>query len=432
MTRFFSLQIVLSAILAFMLPTAAAEKILLQNASLIDVQTGRVLNDRSILIEEGVIKTIGADRLAGTPDAIGADRIDLKGAFILPGLSDAHVHITRFANMQGLRRLTVSVPKSAIIGVNNAEKTLMAGFTTIRNLGAEGYADVALMQAIDEGLVAGPRIIASGPSLGITGGHCDSNLLPPRFEHSKEGVADGPWAVREKVRQNVKYGATVIKFCGTGGVLSKGTRLGAQQFTLEEMRAIVDEAHLLGLKVAVHAHGTDGIATALEAGVDSVEHASIISDESIDAAVEAGAHLSMDIYVSDYILSIGEEAGFLPESLDKERQIGRLQRERFQAAHEAGAKIAFGTDAGVYPHGTNAKQFAKMVEWGMSPLEAIQAATINNADLFGLSDQIGDIAVGKAADIIATDMNPLQDITALEDVGFVMKSGKVFKNEINP
>jgi imidazolonepropionase-like amidohydrolase len=286
------------------------------------------------------------------------------------------------------------------------------------------------MQAINDGEVPGPRIIPAGMALGITGGHCDNNLLPYEYDVTAGGVADGPWAVRQKVRQNKKYGAEVIKFCGTGGVLSKGTSLGAQQFTLEEMSAIVDEAHLLGLKVAVHAHGTKGIQTALEAGVDSVEHASMISDESIALAVAHGAYLSMDIYVSDFILSEGEAAGILEESLAKERQIGRIQRERFKAAVDAGAKIAFGTDAGVYRHGLNARQFAYMVDWGMTPIQAIQAATIANAALFGLEDEIGSIAVGKSADIIAVDANPLQDIRALEDVDFVMARGTVYLDKL--
>ena len=234
--------------------------------------------------------------------------------------------------------------------------------------------------------------------------------------------------MRQKVRENKKYGAEVIKFCGTGGVLSKGTTIGAQQFTLEEMQAIVSEAHELGLKVAVHAHGAKGIQTALEAGVDSVEHASLISDESLTLAVKQGTFLSMDIYVSDFILGEGEAAGILPESLEKEKIVGQAQRERFQAAVKAGAKIAFGTDAGVYTHGLNARQFALMVKWGMSPAEAIRAATLGNAELFGLKDQIGSLSVGKRADIIAVDGDPLADVRQLEDVDFVMKDGAVFYN----
>jgi imidazolonepropionase-like amidohydrolase len=366
---------------------------------------------------------------ASTYDAVGGDTIiDMTGRYILPGLSDSHVHLTSAADIHGYRRLAVSTPRQAITGVVNAKTTLMAGFTTVRNLGAKGYTDIDLRDAINDGDVPGPRILASGPSLGITGGHCDSNLLPFEYKEKSDGVADGPWAVRQKVRQNVKYGADVIKFCGTGGVLSKGTKVGAQQFTLEEMQAIVDEAHLLGLKVAVHAHGFEGIATAIKAGVDSVEHSSFITDKSIKAAKEAGIYLSMDVYVSDYILSEGEAAGILEESLAKERLVGRMQRERFQAAVEAGASIAYGTDAGVYPHGQNAKQFANMVEWGMTPAQAIYAATFGNAKLFGLSDKIGKLAPGYYADLIAVSQNPLEDVGVLERVEFVMKDGEIYKD----
>jgi len=353
--------------------------------------------------------------------------IDLSDMTVLPGLSDSHVHLTSDATVHGYKRLTVSTPRAAITGVVNAKKTLMAGFTTVRNLGAPGFADVDLMHAINDGDIAGPNIIPAGRSIGITGGHCDNNLLPYEYKVTSGGVADGPWAVRAKVRENNKYGAKVIKFCGTGGVLSKGTKIGAQQFSFEEMKAIVDEAHLLGLKVAVHAHGADGIETAIRAGVDSVEHSSLISDEGLRLAKRNGTYLSMDIYVSDYILSEGEAAGILEESLAKERTVGKAQRERFQAAVEAGVKVAFGSDAGVYPHGQNGRQFAYMVKWGLTPMEAIQASTIGNADLFGTAETHGSIAVGKRADIIAVDEDPLDDVATLEDVDFVMKDGVVYK-----
>jgi len=271
-------------------------------------------------------------------------------------------------------------------------------------------------------------MIAAGPSLGITGGHCDNNLLPSEYGAKGDGVADGPWAVRQKVRENKKYGADVIKFCATGGVLSKGTKIGAQQYTLEEMKSIVDEAHMAGLKVAAHAHGAVGIATAIRAGVDSIEHASYITPTSIRLAREKGTYLSMDVYVSDYILSEGEAAGILEESLAKERIVGKIQRENFKKAVASGANIAFGTDAAVYPHGQNGRQFAYMVDWGMTPLQSIQAATINNADLFGWSDKIGTIEVGKFADIIAVNEDPLENINILEDISFVMKGGDVHKD----
>ena len=351
--------------------------------------------------------------------------IDLSELTVLPGLSDAHVHLTGDANVHGYKRLTRSTSRAAITGVRNAKRTLEAGFTTVRNVGAPGFADVDLMEAIEDGDVPGPRIIPAGRSIGITGGHCDNNLLPFENRRTAGGVADGPWAVRAKVRENKKFGAKVIKFCGTGGVLSKGTKVGAQQFSYEEMKAIVDEAHQLGLKVAVHAHGEEGINTAIKAGVDSVEHSSFISDEGIRAAKANGTYLSMDVYVSDYILSEGEAAGILKESLEKERTVGKKQRERFKAAVKAGVKMAYGTDAGVYPHGDNGKQMKYMVKWGLSPLQAIQASTINNAALFGLENDIGKIKDGYFADIIAVKDNPLENIGELEAVRFVMKGGNI-------
>lgn len=405
--------------------SASAETQLLTGGHVFDAERGVMLKDHDILVEEGRIKAVGRKGMLG---ASGATRIEMGGAYLLPGLSDSHVHLTSRADLHGYRRLAVSTPRSAISGVANAEKTLRAGFTTVRNLGGPGFADVDLKDAIDTGEIPGPRIIPAGHSIGITGGHCDNNLLPYEDNAVGGGVADGPWAVRQKVRENKKYGAEVIKFCGTGGVLSKGTTIGAQQFTLEEMKAIVSEAHELGLKVAVHAHGAKGIQTALEAGVDSVEHASLITDESLKLAVKQGTFLSMDIYVSDFILSEGEAAGILPESLEKEKTVGKAQRERFQAAVKAGAKLAYGTDAGVYTHGLNGRQFAYMVQWGMRPAEAIRAATLGNAELFGLKDEIGSLSVGKRADIIAVKGDPLTNIRELEDVDFVMKDGAVFFN----
>lgn len=409
--------------------SALAQTTLIEAGRLIDTERGRVQTDQFILIEDGMIMSVGPqwtiERLDLPQDVT---RLDLSDYTVLPGLSDSHVHLTSSADSHGYKRLTVSTPRAAITGVVNARKTLMAGFTTVRNLGAPGFADVDLMNAIEDGDILGPRILAAGRSIGITGGHCDNNLLPYEYGVTAGGVADGPWAARAKVRENNKYGANVIKFCGTGGVLSKGTKIGAQQFSFEEMKAIVDEAKILGLKVAVHAHGEDGINTAIRAGVDSVEHASLISDEGLKAAKRAGTYLSMDIYVSDYILSEGEAAGVLEESLAKERVVGKAQRERFEAAVKAGANLAYGTDAGVYPHGDNGKQMTYMVQWGLTPMQAIQTATINNARLFGLEDQIGSITAGKAADIIAVKANPLTDIAALESVDFVMARGAVVKS----
>lgn len=408
---------------------AAAERVRITGANVINVETGDVSNRTDIIVEDDRIAAVGPRGEIARQDV---DRtINLRGAYLLPGLSDSHVHLTSRADQHGYRALAVTIPGAAITGVVNAGTTLRAGFTTVRNVGAGAYADIALRDAISSGEIPGPRILGAGVPLGITGGHCDDNLLPFEYDIEAEGVANGPWGVREKVRQNVKYGADVIKFCATGGVLSKGTRIGAQQYTFEEMAALVDEAHLLGLKVAAHAHGTDGIRTAIMAGVDSVEHSSLIDDDSIAMAIERGTYLSMDVYVSDFILSEGEAAGILEESLEKERIVGQAQRERFQAAVEAGANMAFGTDAGVYTHGLNARQFAYMVEWGMTPLQAIQASTIGNADLFGMSADIGTIEVGKYADLIAVSANPLDNVRELEDVDFVMKGGVVYVDEVS-
>ncbi len=409
---------------------AADEASVIYAGTLLDVENGTVQTDRVIVIEDGRITAIGSRATLDDIDVPSdATLIDLSDMTVLPGLSDSHVHLTSDASIHGYKRLQVSTPRAAITGVVNAEKTLMAGFTTVRNLGAPGFADIDLMNAIDAGDIPGPHMIPAGRSIGITGGHCDNNLLPYEYQKKSGGVADGPWAVRAKVRENNKYGAKVIKFCGTGGVLSKGTKIGAQQFSFEEMKAIVDEAHLLGLKVAVHAHGAEGVETAIRAGVDSVEHASLISDEGLRMAKRKGTYLSMDIYVSDYILSEGEAAGILEESLAKERTVGKAQRERFQAAAKAGVNLAFGSDAGVYPHGQNGRQFSYMVEWGLTPMQAIQASTIGNAKLFDVASDRGSITVGKRADIIAVDSNPIDDVSVLEDVGFVMKDGVVYKQD---
>ncbi len=421
-------SLLVAAITCLGLSAAAAQPTVLSGGTIIDVENPVLITNQDVIVENGMIVAIG--EVGSLPIAENAVRIDMTGAMLLPGLSDSHVHLTGRADVHGLRRLTVSTPRATISGVVNAEKTLLAGFTTVRNLGAPGFADIDLRKAIEDGQIVGPRIIGAGQAIGITGGHCGDATVLPYEDQVKGRAADSPWKARQKVRENKKYGADVIKFCGTGGVLSPNTTINAQQFSLEEMTAIVDEAHALDLKVAVHAHGPRGIQSALDAGVDSVEHASMITEASIAQAIRQGTYLSMDVYVSDYILSEGEAAGILEESLAKERQVGRLQRERFKAAVEAGANIAFGTDAGVYPHGQNARQFSKMVEWGMTPMQAIQAATIGNARLFGREDEIGSIRVGKAADIIAVMGDPLDDITELEHVDFVMKGGVIYANRL--
>ncbi len=393
---------------------------------LIDVLEGSALSNQVIVIENERIINVANAADVTIPD--GATVIDLSDKTVMPGLIDMHVHLTSDHRFHGYEGLSISVPRSALYGVLNARKTMNAGFTTVRNVGASGYADVALRDAINDGEIDGPRMRVSGPSLGITGGHCDNNLLPPQYAASNEGVADGPWEVRAKVREVIKYGADVIKFCATGGVLSKGDSVGDQQYSLEEMQALVAEAHQHSRKVAAHAHGAEGIKAAIIAGVDSVEHSSLIDDEGIRLAKEHGTFLVFDVYNDTYILEHGAEVGMLQESLDKERMIGQLQRDNFRKAFEAGARMAFGSDGAVYPHGDNGKQFAYMVEYGMTPMQAIQAATVHAAELIGWPDTVGAVAPGRYADIIAVDGNPLEDVNVMEQVSFVMKGGAVFKD----
>ena len=399
-----------------------SEKLILDPKQILNIYTGELYNSQ-ILVEDRLIIKIDKD-LSGKYKNVRL--VDLSRLTLIPGLMDSHVHLIGNTKLKGYESIGESSYLSTIYGVDNAKKTLLAGFTTVRNVGAGNYADVALKQAIDRGLVSGPTMIVSGPALGITGGHCDSNILPYDYGHKSQGVADGPWEVRKMVRKNRKYGANLIKFCATGGVMSKNTNVNNKQYTLEEMQAIVDEAHSHGMKVAAHAHGLEGIKAAIIAGVDSIEHASYIDDETIELSKQKGTYLSMDIYVSDFILGEGKDQGILEESLQKERVVGKIQRQNFRKSVNANAKISFGTDAGIYPHGKNAIQFKYMVEWGMTPLQAIQASTIKTAELFGLAN-IGNLKEGFEADIVGVEGNPLEDITVLEDVSFVMKDGVIFK-----
>ena len=357
----------------------------------------------------------------------GATLIDLSAQTVLPGLIDTHTHVTSDPTTPPYHDYGISNPRAALMGARFARETLLSGVTTIRNVGAAGYTDIALRDAINAGDVIGPRILASGPALGITGGHCDENMMAPEYGERAEGVADGPVAVRTMVRKNVKYGADVIKYCGTGGVFSKGTRVGAQQYTPEEVAAIVDEAHMHGRRVAVHAHGANGIKVALNAGVDTIEHASLIDDEGLRLAKQNGAFLSMDIYNTDYTQSEGPKRGELEEFLRKDREVAEIQRENFRKAVNMGIKLTMGTDTGVHRHADAPKQLAVMVRYGMTPMQAIQAATWVGAQALGIEAEVGQVAPGYAADIIAVPADPLADVRALEHVGFVMKQGTVYR-----
>jgi len=393
---------------------------------MLDVKTGKLLADQALVIEDGKIISSGAAAEAKIPaDAL---RIELPNATVLPGLIDAHTHLTMEPRF-GYDRLAISVPREALIGAKNARSTLLAGFTTVRNVGARGYSDIALRDAINAGDVPGPRLLVSGPALSITGGHCDNNMLPSEYHAVSDGVADGIAAVQHKVRENIKYGADLIKVCATGGVLSLGDNPQASQYTLEEMKAIVADAHRLGRKVAAHAHGAEGIRWAAEAGVDSIEHGSYIDDAAIAAMKEHGTYLVPTLYLGDWMIDNAGLTRLPPPLLAKAQEVIPAARKNIAHAFASGVKVAFGTDAAVYPHGLNAHEFAVMVRLGLTPLQAIQAATLNAADLLGWSGKVGTLEPGAWADIVAVDGDPVKDVTTLERVKFVMKGGEVVKNE---
>lgn len=393
---------------------------------LLDVKTGKLLADQALVIQDGRIVSTGPAAEVKIPaDAV---RIELPQATVLPGLIDAHTHLTTEPKF-GYDRLAISVPREALIGAKNARLTLLAGFTTVRNVGARDFTDVALRDAINAGDVPGPRLLVSGPPLSITGGHCDNNMLPFEYHATSDGAADGIAAVQHKVRENIKYGADLIKVCATGGVLSLGDNPQHSQYTLDEMKAIVADAHRLGRKVAAHAHGAEGIRWAAEAGVDSVEHGSYIDDAGIAAMKEHGTYLVPTLYLGDWMMENAEQTHMPPPLLAKAHDVIPAARKNIAHAFASGVRVAFGTDAAVYPHGLNAHEFAVMVKLGLTPLQAIQAATVNAADLLGWSGKVGTLEPGAWADIVAVEGDPVKDVSTLERVKFVMKGGEVVRNE---
>jgi imidazolonepropionase-like amidohydrolase len=405
---------------------AMAQQTLINADAYVDVKQGKVVNNIAILIDGNKIVQVGQQGKVKTQQ--DAKVINLKGKTLVPGLMDMHVHLSSDAEDNFLAAKGNSVPRQTVKAVKNAKKTLLAGFTTVRNLGASGYSIIGVRDGINAGEVPGPRIWAAGHSISITGGHCDDNFSPPEAKSMAGGVANGPWEVRAKVRENIKYGANTIKVCATGGVFSKGTKVGIQQLTEEEMKAAADEAHLRGLIAAAHAHGTSGIKAAIRAGIDSIEHCSFLDDEAIALALKHGTYMSCDIYNTEYTLEFGAANGVPEENINKEKLVSKAQRDSFRKATKAGVKMVFGSDAAIYPHGDNGKQFSRMVMYGMTPMQALQAATINSATLLQQQDSLGQIKSGYLADIVAVDSNPIKNISVMENVSFVMKDGVVYKH----
>ncbi len=401
----------------------SAETTLVTADRMVDVVTGRMVESPAILVVDGRITSIGRQGAITAPT--GAKTVDLKGLTLVPGFIDMHTHLTSDPTMPPFETLLRTDNYWALVGAQTGRAMLDTGFTTVRNVGSGNFDDVALKQAIDDNRLIGPRIVPAAYALGATGGHCDETYLPPSFKATSRGVADGVDALRSKVREIRKYGAEVIKVCATGGVFSRNTEPGQQQLREEELKAIADEAHMWGVKVAAHAHGANGIKAAIRAGIDTIEHASFLDDEGIKLAKERGTYLSMDIYNTDYTQAEGKKNGVLEDNLRKDRETADVQREGFRKANAAGVKLVFGSDAGVMPHALAVNQFSTMARFGMTPLQVLRSTTLTAAEALGREKDVGAIAVGRYADMVAVPGDPLADITALQKARVVLKGGEV-------
>jgi imidazolonepropionase-like amidohydrolase len=418
-------------LLAVVLLSAAlssAQSLAVKVGRLIDVENGRVLENQVILIEAERIKAVGPN----LPIPSGSKIIDLSGMTVLPGLIDMHTHLT-YNGLDPLSEISRTSAEQAFASIPNARKTLEAGFTTVRDVGTyRALVDVALRDAIARGDVVGPRMYVAGAYITITGGAGSLNGVAPDIQlpwDLRFGQANSPDQVRERVRALATQRVDHIKVLATGAVLTHNSIPGAEEFTPEELHAAVDEAAKFGLRVAAHAHGAQGIKNAIRAGVASIEHGTLIDDEAITLMKQHGTYLVADIYDDEFIQGEGKRKGMPFDFLQHDAGLGEAQRQNFRKAVQAGVKIAFGTDAGVYPHGDNARQFAFQVRYGQTPMQAIQSATINAADLLGHKEDVGSIAPGKFSDLVAVQGDPLTDVSVLEHVKFVMKGGKVYKQE---
>jgi imidazolonepropionase-like amidohydrolase len=421
--------LIVAALVAIAAP-AAAEKVVVTADRYLDVRTGKYVEHPAIFIgDDGRISSIADARTVRW----GADvkHIAMSGRTLLPGFIDMHVHLDSPADIGGYRGLEYTDSFWGMTAVKNARDMLDAGFTTVRNVGASNRNDIGLAQAIRDGYAVGPRIIPAGHALGATGGHCDSTFLPPSLEKDKkeEGIGDSPEELKYQVRRQRKFGAEVIKVCATGGVFSRNTEPGQQQLSETELRAIADEAHQWGIRVAAHAHGADGIKAAIKAGIDTIEHASLVDAEGIRLAAQRTRPVwfAMDIYNTDYTQAEGKKNGVLEDNLRKDREIAQIQRDNFRAAHRAGVRMVFGSDAGVMPHGQVGRQFATMVQYGMAPIEAIRAATVNAGQALGRERDVGTIEVGRFGDLVAVSGDPLANVRLLENVDAVLKGGVLAK-----